>query len=339
MKFITQNFLLLTLGLTLSTQWSFCDGRQYEWNGPIVTVTLQDMETRRRRRDVASSTLLLPASASSPSSEPFRWSDLCPSLRWSIRNTVQNSPERQTTTKFPQFQSLEGNLEYSEKGTSSPKQRRPWNIPSTQPYKNPQQQQQQYLETLSSWIPNKISAIAKFRSRNVDIYMEPAFDCNTQESNLALTVAKGSCASLMTTFRNRALESIRGCFQMNIGRTGTQGDVSPTQKESSMSMIPNDEATATLRVIPAWNFQTKERTCLVEGTTKSKNTQIALDMQYENPSLSVIQKVNDRYVECMLLFFLLYASMTIGFGLKTLVLSVKFSFWYVFVFHGHALIV
>ena len=132
-------------------------------------------------------------------------------------------------------------------------------------------------------LPSYIESDFKFTTTSnnndgIDLQIQPSYEFRNQKGSLLLQASKGGPSHLMgrlATRGERWLEIVRGCYQLDLPYASVGG----------------------LRITPSFDFRRKEPTCLLEATTGSQRTKAVLNLEYDNPTLSVVHALDDRYVQ------------------------------------------
>lgn len=75
--------------------------------------------------------------------------------------------------------------------------------------------------------------------------------------------------------KERWLEVLRGCYQLDLPYASV----------------------GAVRVTPTWDLRKGEASCVFEGVTGSQRTKAVLNLEYQNPTLSVVHALDERYVD------------------------------------------
>jgi hypothetical protein len=118
--------------------------------------------------------------------------------------------------------------------------------------------------------PTLLEANAKFTTpQGINVDMVPSFQPG--RSGFLVQLSKGP-GSIMAQFQKTSLALIRGCYQFDLD-------------------LPQLSA---VRLTPSWNCVKREPACLMEATTGSQRTKTVLNLQYQNPTLTVVHALDDR---------------------------------------------
>lgn len=171
---------------------------------------------------------------------PTKWlnlNNLRPNVHWSFHSTSKPLP-----AWLPSLQSLQGAVGY-------------------------------HYEQMKR-APTFVEGGAKFRKGGIEVDILPSYEVKSKRTTVMLQVSKGAIYGMLR-FGNTALESIRGCYQLNLPYASV----------------------GAIRVTPTWNVVRGEASCVLEGTTGSQRTKAVLNLEYQNPTLTVVHALDDRYVQ------------------------------------------
>mmetsp|Transcript_2492 Transcript_2492/g.5797 ORF Transcript_2492/g.5797 Transcript_2492/m.5797 type:complete len:320 (+) Transcript_2492:281-1240(+) len=126
-------------------------------------------------------------------------------------------------------------------------------------------------------LPSIVEADLKFSSEKtgIDLQVQPTYDVGSQQTVLSIKASRGDAASLMAqiaTKKERWLQMIKGCYQA-------------TLPYASVGAV---------RITPSLDLGKGEASCLLEATTGSQRTKAVLQLDYDNPKLTVVHALNDR---------------------------------------------
>ena len=121
--------------------------------------------------------------------------------------------------------------------------------------------------------PSFVEGTCKFRARGVDLDIQPSYEFKGKRGGLLVQVSKGA-TYCMAKFGNAALELIKGCYQMDLPYASV----------------------GSVRITPTWDVQRGEPSCILEGTTGSQRTKAILNLEYQNPTMTVVHALDDRCV-------------------------------------------
>ena len=108
----------------------------------------------------------------------------------------------------------------------------------------------------------------------MDVQVQPSYDFRINRSVVLVQVSQGA-SYLMTRFVSKGqrwLEVIKGCYQRDLPYASVGG----------------------VRISPAYDFRTQQPSCLLEGATGSLRTKAVLNLNYNNPTLTVVHALDDR---------------------------------------------
>lgn len=126
-------------------------------------------------------------------------------------------------------------------------------------------------------MPSFIEADAKFSSDKlgIDLDVQPSYEFGSERSVLLVQASRGKAAYLMAKFstkKERWLQLLRGCYQAELPYASV----------------------GAVRVTPTWDLARGQASCLLEGTTGSQRTKAVLNLEYDNPTLTVIHSLDER---------------------------------------------
>lgn len=133
-------------------------------------------------------------------------------------------------------------------------------------------------------MPSFVEADLKFSSNTlgVDLEVQPSYDFGLETSLLSVQASRGAGAYLMAKFatkKERWLQLVRGCYQVELPYASV----------------------GAFRVTPTWDLAHGQASCRLEGTTGSQRTKAVLNLEYDNPTLTVIHSLDERYVPGLIL--------------------------------------
>jgi hypothetical protein len=169
-------------------------------------------------------------------------------------------------TKWLNLSNLRPNVQWSFQSTSRP-------LPNWLPSLQSLQGTVGYHYEQMKRAPTYVEGGAKFRKGGIELDIVPSYEVKSKRTTVMLQLSKGAIYGMLK-FGNTALETIRGCYQV-------------TLPYASVGAI---------RVTPTWNVIKGEATCVLEGTTGSQRTKAVLNLEYQNPTLTVVHALDDRYV-------------------------------------------
>ena len=238
--------------------------------GPAVTVTLKD--------SISSNGASSPVQDEEENKHP-NWgldlNELKPNINWSIQSRSRPLPNW-----FPSLHSIRTNLGYS--------------------YEESAKYTPSYIESEINFSPNESSLYSPVSSdeagtspssvvstskllRGMNLRFQPSYEFRSKRGALLVHVSKGTSyiLSQFTTSGKRWLSVVRGCYQRDLP-FATIGAV---------------------RITPTYDFNTNQPTCTFEATTGSQRTKATLNLQKQNPTLSIVHAFDGRYVEMVLFIF------------------------------------
>lgn len=134
-----------------------------------------------------------------------------------------------------------------------------------------------YQYEMSKRTPTFIDADFKFSSERagVDLQLQPMHEFGSKQNTLSILASRGAAAYLMATFatkKERLLQMVKGCYQASLPYASV----------------------GAVRVTPTVDLTRGQASCLVEATTGSQRTKAVVDLEYNNPTLTVIHSLNER---------------------------------------------
>jgi len=126
-------------------------------------------------------------------------------------------------------------------------------------------------------MPSFVEADLKFSSERagIDLQFQPKHEFESQQSKLSIQASRGAYTYLMANFatkKDRWLQMVKGCYQA-------------TLPYASVGAV---------RVTPSVDLASGQAACLLEATTGSQRTKAVLNLEYDNPTLTVIHSLNER---------------------------------------------
>ncbi|VEU41620.1 unnamed protein product [Pseudo-nitzschia multistriata] len=126
-------------------------------------------------------------------------------------------------------------------------------------------------------LPSVVEADLKFSSEKtgIDLQVQPTYEFGSQQTAVSIRASRGPAAYLMAkiaTKRDRWLQMVKGCYQASL-------------PYASVSAV---------RVTPSVDLVQGQASCLVEATTGSQRTKAVLNLEYDNPTLTVVHALNER---------------------------------------------
>jgi hypothetical protein len=110
----------------------------------------------------------------------------------------------------------------------------------------------------------------------------------------SILASTGTTAYLMAKFstkRDRWLQLIRGCYQINFR------NINSNKKDNALILSPSSLPPPTLsavRITPTIDLNLGQASCLIEATTGSERTKAVLNLEYDNPTLTVVHSLDHR---------------------------------------------
>lgn len=118
--------------------------------------------------------------------------------------------------------------------------------------------------------PTLTEAKVKFTTpQGINVDVVPSLQ--TERWGLFVQLSKGP-GSIMAQFQETSVAFIRGCYQFDLN-------------------LPQLSA---VRLTPSWNCVKREPGCLMEATTGSQRTKTVLNLQHQNPTLTVVHALDER---------------------------------------------
>jgi len=205
---------------------------------------------------------------------------------------VSIGPTLTVTLKDPREQSYGSSLDDSDSSGSLPN---PWfNFKNLRP--DIRWSLQSKGKPLPNWVPNLhsfrttigyqseslkpmpsfIGADLKFSSEKtgIDLQLQPTHEFGSQQSILSVQASRGAAAYLMATIstkKDRWLQMVKGCYQASLPYASV----------------------GAVRVTPSLDLANGQASCLLEATTGSQRTKAVLNLEYDNPTLTVIHSLNE----------------------------------------------
>ena len=126
-------------------------------------------------------------------------------------------------------------------------------------------------------LPSTVDAEWRFAKDGYgDLEIQPSYHFKRKKATCIIQATKGNTASLIAkvTFGGkRILDGIRGNFMLN---------------------LPLSTSLSALKVSPSFDFTRNIPSCTLEGITGSGRTKAILNLQYEEPTLSVVHAIDER---------------------------------------------
>lgn len=126
-------------------------------------------------------------------------------------------------------------------------------------------------------LPSIIEADLKFSSEKTgfDLQVQPTYEFEPQRTTLSIQASRGAATYLMAkiaTKTDRWLQMVKGCYQA-------------TLPYASVGAV---------RVTPSLDLVRGQASCLLEATSGSQRTKAVLNLEYDNPTLTVIHALNEQ---------------------------------------------
>lgn len=126
-------------------------------------------------------------------------------------------------------------------------------------------------------MPSYVEADLKFSSERVgvDLQLQPSHEFGSRQSALSILASRGPTAYLiakLATKKERWLQMVKACYQANLPFASV----------------------GTVRVTPTVDLARGQASCLLEATTGTQRTKVDLNLEYDNPTLTVIHALNER---------------------------------------------
>jgi hypothetical protein len=131
-------------------------------------------------------------------------------------------------------------------------------------------------------MPSFVDTQVEFSNSHGELQLQPTFEFRSKRTNLLVQASRGS-SYLLAKFASKGerwLEFVRGNYQVDLPYASVGG----------------------IRITPTFDFRRNEPSCMLEGVTQSKRTKAVLNLEYNNPTLTVVHALDERYV-----MFLLFA--------------------------------
>ena len=250
---------LFTLLLFFATA-SYSSAGRFVSTGPIVTITLKDPKEQQQQQQSPS---LLQSDDDQQSStllqKPwFNMGNFRPNIMWSLQSKGKPLPNW-----APNWHSLRTTIGY------------------------------QYNELQRhKHIPTFIEADLKFSSKQtgIDLQVQPTYDIGSKRSTLTVQASRGSVATLMAKFGTTPNNNKD---HTNSSSSSSSRSLLQTVKGCYQATLPYASVGA-VRVTPSIDLIRGHVSCLLEAVTGSQRTKAVLNLEYDNPTLSVIHNLNER---------------------------------------------
>jgi hypothetical protein len=128
-----------------------------------------------------------------------------------------------------------------------------------------------------SAVPSSIEGDLRFAKEGVgDLEIQPAFNPKSKKTTCVVQATRGNTANVMAQLNfsgRRLVEAVRGNFMVN---------------------LPFSSTLSAVKVSPAFDFVRNLPSCTMEGITGSGRTKAVLNLQYNEPTLSVVHALDER---------------------------------------------
>jgi len=237
-----------------------CHGNRFQTLGPVITVTLKDTDSSSLQQQ-----------QQNDNNKWMDWNTLRPKLHWSF------SSHKPLPKWFPSLESLQGTIGYHYDqmirmgGISS----------STSSISN---NDDDIVPKLRRYLtePTLMEGMATFRTpQGIQIDIVPTIQQQSssssssssvsRKSSLLIQLAKGS-GSILAEIQKTSISFLKGCYQFDL-------DLPQINK---------------IRLTPSYNCIQREPAILLEATTGSQRTKTVLNLQSQNPTLTVVHALDDR---------------------------------------------
>ena len=121
-------------------------------------------------------------------------------------------------------------------------------------------------------MPNQIESVASFEKGGLALNIQPTYSTISKQSVLLVQLQKGT-ASLFAKLANKGVELVRGSYQADLPYASVGG----------------------VRITPQLDLKRGEPSCLLEATTSTQRTKTVLNLEYKNPTLSIVHALDERY--------------------------------------------
>jgi len=215
---------------------SISSASRFVSNGPFLTITLKDSDPASTNNALVSS----PNDGAEITKPWFNLENIRPNVLWSVQSQGKPLPNW-----IPSWHFLRTTVGY------------------------------QY-ESMKR-LPSFVEADLKFSSESIgiDLEIQPSYEFDSKRSVLLVQASRG-VAHLMGKFatkKDRWLQLVRGCYQLN---------------------LPSNPTLGAVRITPTLDLARGQASCLLEATTGSERTKAVLNLEYDNPTLTVVHSLDDR---------------------------------------------
>jgi len=128
-----------------------------------------------------------------------------------------------------------------------------------------------------SALPSTVDAEFRFAREGLgELDIHPSYHLKQRQSSCLIQATKGNTANVFAQLSfggKRMLEILRGNFMVN---------------------LPFSSSLSALKVSPAFDFLHNSPSCTLEGITGSGRTKAILNLQYNDPTLSVVHAIDSR---------------------------------------------
>jgi hypothetical protein len=128
-------------------------------------------------------------------------------------------------------------------------------------------------------LPSTVDSEFRFAREGLgDLDIQPTYHFKQKRASCIVQVTKGNTASVIAKLSfgsKRILDGIKGNFMLN---------------------LPSSSTLSALKVSPSFDFARNSPSCALEGITGSGRTKAILHLQYNQPTLSVVHAIDERYV-------------------------------------------
>ena len=125
-------------------------------------------------------------------------------------------------------------------------------------------------------LPSFVEADIKFSNAKGELQIQPTYEVRQKKTSLLLQASRGA-SYIMARLANKGerwLEYMRGCYQLDLPYAAVGG----------------------IRITPSFDFRRNEPSCTLEGTTGSQRTKAVLNLEYNNPTLTIVHALDERCV-------------------------------------------
>ena len=128
------------------------------------------------------------------------------------------------------------------------------------------------LRTAPSFVESDVS----FSNHVGELQLQPTYEVRQKRTSMVVHATKGNSylVARFATKGKRVLEFLRGSYAASLPFASISG----------------------VRVTPSFDFVTSNPSLTVEGVTGSARTKAILNLQYQEPTLTVVHALDERYV-------------------------------------------